>query len=168
MTDTTQYVGQYGPSDTVGLFPVISFVIKQFLAHSRTNVPVKVIAVHGGGVGPPPTVDVQPLIQQMNGIGKTLSHGTIYGIPVRRNQGAKNAVINDPQIGDVGIMRVCDRDIQKFKRNAGAESDPIRSGGTTSAMASTTAGSSSLRRQTNTSISVRTASRSWTTTTIRS
>jgi hypothetical protein len=119
-----QYQGQAGRVDNTSLLSVVSFLVRQFLAHSRTSVPVKVVAVHGGGVGPPPIVDVQPLIKQMNGVGQTISHGTVYGIPVKRNQGGANVIINDPKIGDVGVVQCCDRDISQFKANGGAESPP--------------------------------------------
>lgn len=101
-----------------------AFHIDHKLDQTRTVIPVKVIAVHGGGVGPAPTIDVQPLVNQTDGQGNQTPHGIIYGIPTTRNQGGGNAVINDPKVGDVGHMHVADRDISSLKANAGAASNP--------------------------------------------
>ena len=117
------FFGQLGLTDDKGLFHQVHFLVHQALSHVRTGVPVKIIAVHGGGVGPAPTVDVQPLIKQMDGLGNSSSHGVIYGIPAKRNQGGTGAIINDPKIGDVGHVVVGDRDISSLKSNNGAESN---------------------------------------------
>ena len=124
MSDSSGVYGQMGIFDDNSLFHQLQFLIKQALADHRTSVPVKVLAVHGGGVGKPPTVDVQVMIKQMDGIGKSSSHSTVYGIPVARNQGGANVVINDPIVGDTGHLVVADRDISSWKANDGAESNP--------------------------------------------
>lgn len=121
---TTGYFGQMGRSDDGTDLDAIRFLIRQELAMVRTGIPVKVVAVHGGGVGPAPTVDVQPLINQTDGQGNQTPHGTIFGIPVTRNQGGGNAVINDPKVGDVGKMVIADRDLSAIKANDGAQSNP--------------------------------------------
>lgn len=120
-------VGNYGqqtPTDSNSQFANIAFLIQQMLGHVRTSVPVKVLAVHGGGVGPAPTVDVQVMVKQMDGSGNASSHSTIFNIPVARNQGGANAIINDPKVGDIGHMVVSDRDISSVQANNGAESNP--------------------------------------------
>ena len=89
----------------------LDFLIGAALLRARTAHPVQVIAVHGGGVGPPPTVDVQPLVSQINGIGQGQSHGPVYGRPCFRYQGGKSALILDPQVNDIGLLICCDRDI---------------------------------------------------------
>ena len=116
--------GQMGLFDDNSLYHQIHFMIRQALAEHRTSVPVKILKVHGGGVGKPPTVDVQVMIKQMDGVGQSSSHSTVYGIPVVRNQGGANVVINDPLVGDTGHLIVSDRDISSFKNNDGAESNP--------------------------------------------
>lgn len=89
----------------------LDFLIKAALLHARTAHPVQVVAVHGGGVGSPPTVDVQPLVSQINGIGQGQQHGTVYGRPCFRLQGGGSAVILDPVKNDIGLLVCCDRDI---------------------------------------------------------
>lgn len=118
------FFGQQGVSDAAGGSNSVEFQVRQALAQVRTNVPVKVIAVHGGGVSKPPTVDVQIMVNQVDGVGKKTDHGIIYGIAVSRNQGGGNAIINDPVVGDVGFMSIADRDISPLKANDGAQSNP--------------------------------------------
>ena len=102
-----------------------AFTIDQALTRIRTSVVVKIVAVHGGGVGPAPTVDVQPLVKQVDGQGgSATSHGTIYGIPCTRSQAGDSVIINDPVVGDIGTMVIHDRDISSLKANNGQESTP--------------------------------------------
>ncbi|HEX2753713.1 MAG TPA: Gp138 family membrane-puncturing spike protein [Alphaproteobacteria bacterium] len=125
MTDKPKgYFGQQGLASDTSESNALHFAIQQALGDVRTNVPVKIIAVHGGGVGAPPTVDVQPLINQIDGLGNKTDHGIIYGIPSARSQGGGNAIINDPKVGDIGMMHVSDRDMSSLKGNKGAQSNP--------------------------------------------
>jgi len=89
----------------------LDFLIKCALLHVRTVHPVKVLAVHGGGVGAIGTVDVQPLVAQLDGIGQSQEHGPVYGRPYLRYQGGNSAIILDPAVGDIGQLQCCDRDI---------------------------------------------------------
>jgi len=100
------------------------FLVRQEIASVRTMIPVKVIAVKGGGVGAPPTVNVKPLVNQIDGQGNSTEHGTVFNIPVSRLQGGGNAIINDPIVGDIGYIMVADRDISSVKANAGKQSNP--------------------------------------------
>ena len=118
MADTTDYVGQQGIVDANDLHSIIAFHIHQALGLARTGTPVKVVAVHGGGVGAPPTVDVLPLVNQIDGLGKATKHGTVYGLPVQRLQGGKSAIIIDPVVGDIGWVTVGDRDHSAVKATA--------------------------------------------------
>lgn len=97
--------------DTATEFQALAFLWNSMMARVRTAHPVKVIAVHGGGLGPIGTVDVQPLVSQVNGIGQGVPHGIVYGRPYLRYQGGTSAVILDPGIGDTGLLQCCDRDI---------------------------------------------------------
>ena len=77
---------------------------------------VKVVAVHTTGrtaaVG---TVDVVPLVSQVDGSGRPVPHTTIYGLPYLRIQGGPCAVIVDPQVNDIGFCVFADRDISAVK-----------------------------------------------------
>jgi hypothetical protein len=104
-------------------FNAISFVVRQIIAGKTFGAMVEVVAVHGGGIGGPGVVDVRPLVNQIDGLGNQIPHGTIYGMPWFRLQAGANAVICDPQVGDKGAALICDRDISIVKAT-GAVSGP--------------------------------------------
>jgi Phage protein Gp138 N-terminal domain len=124
VSNTNGFFGQLTVPATADNFNARRFQIQQLLAETRTGIPVKVTAVHGGGVGAPPTVDVQPLINQLDSQGNMTPHGPIFGLPVCRVQGGNVAVIIDPVVGDVGWAVAADRDISALKNNAGVQSNP--------------------------------------------
>ena len=116
--------GQQEPSDTSSDFNVIWFIIQQALGQVRTSIPVKVISVTPfNGTALSGVVQVQPLINQVDGQGNSVPHGNLFQIPYLRIQGGTNAIIMDPSVGDIGLMAVCDRDISSFKAN-GAQANP--------------------------------------------
>ncbi len=114
--DNRGYAGLQTLPDSVGEFNVLRFLITQALGRvaSATLVEVK-------GVSPPPaqTVDIQILVNQVDGAGNATPHGTIYGIPYVRLQGGENAVIIDPVVGDIGLAVFASRDISSVKANKG-------------------------------------------------
>lgn len=86
--EPTNAFGQRRPATDSSKFSAISFVIKQYMAGVRTAMPVIVRAVrNAGGVEPVGTVDVEPLVSQLDGSGKIVSHGMIYDMPYLRIQG---------------------------------------------------------------------------------
>ena len=116
MSPTDAFVGQATPTDSASELSALSFVIRQHLAGVRTAMLVIVKAVtNNGGLTPVGTVDVQPLVHQVDGIGNIVEHGTVYGMPYMRIQGGTNAVIMDPQVGDIGLAIMADRDISAVK-----------------------------------------------------
>ncbi len=123
MTGTDGYAGQAGLTSANSDRNAHHFQTKQQIANVRGTHPVKIVAVHGGGVGPDPTVDVQMLVNQADGQGNPTPHGTIYGIAAPRNQSGNGALINDPVVGDMGYMHVADRDTSSF-RSTNAQANP--------------------------------------------
>lgn len=92
------------------------FVIQQELKKLNTTTVVKVEAVNvDSRISPVGYVDVRPQIDQMDGNNKPVSHGIIYNVPYIRLQGGANAIIIDPQVGDIGICCFSDRDLSRFK-----------------------------------------------------
>jgi len=89
----------------------------------RTTVLVKIVKVHGGGVGPAPTADVQPLVDQVDGLGNRQPHAPAFNVPVSRVHGANGAVLSDPVPGDIMVMSIADRDISTLK-NTSQQSAP--------------------------------------------
>ena len=116
--------GQQEPNDSSSDFNKISFLARQLVARLETMKLVQVKAVHTNGeVAAAGTVDVLPLVNQIDGSGNATPHGTVYGLPWSRVQGGKNAIICDPQAGDIGYVVVSDRDISNVK-STGKQSNP--------------------------------------------
>jgi len=102
------------PTDGAGEYNAIRFMIQQMLAKVRTATLVEVKkCTNSGGVAAVGFVDVQPLVNQVDGSGAVVPHGIIRGLPYMRLQGGANAVIIDPEIGDIGIALIADRDSSK-------------------------------------------------------
>lgn len=101
-----------------------AFVIRQILNQISTSTLVKVVAVSNkDGVAPVGYVDVQPLVNQLDGAQNAIPHGPVHHLPYLRLQGGRNAVILDPQVGDIGICIFADRDISSVKATA-AQANP--------------------------------------------
>ncbi|MDE2000650.1 MAG: oxidoreductase, partial [Burkholderiales bacterium] len=97
------------------------FLIQQMLGRVCTATLAQVKAVsNNGGVTPVGTVTIQPLVNQVDGSGNTVAHGLIYNVPYFRLQGGANAVILDPEIGDIGIAVFADHDISSVKSTKAA------------------------------------------------
>lgn len=111
-----EYFGQQNQSTTNDEYNMLVFVIQSLLQKLQTVTLVRVEAVsNSGGVSPVGTVDVRPLVNQMTGNREAVPHGTIYGVPYFRLQGGANAIILDPQVGDIGMCAFASRDISAVK-----------------------------------------------------
>lgn len=114
MTDVKP--GQAFPSDLATEYDQIMFILNQSLAFVRTATLVQVKAVtNNGEIAIAGTVDVQPLVKMLDGLGNTSRHSIVYGLPYLRMQAGVNAIILDPKVGDIGIAVFADRDISKVK-----------------------------------------------------
>jgi hypothetical protein len=99
-------------------YHALTFVIQQLLGGVATHHLVKVVScTNNGGLAPYGFVDVIPLVSQVAGDGQAVPHGTLYRLPYFRLQGGKNAVIMDPEKGDIGLAAFCSRDISSVKAN---------------------------------------------------
>jgi hypothetical protein len=108
--------GQARPQSTWGEFNNISFLVQQALSKMQTATLVRVDAcTNTGGVSPVGFVDVTPLVNQLDSQGNPTPHVTIHNVPYLRMQGGANAVIIDPQPGDIGMCAFASRDITKVK-----------------------------------------------------
>lgn len=118
--------GQMSLDDASSEVNAIAFMIRAMMARMSTMKLVKVIAVHpgDGDPGPAGTVDVLPLVNQVDGNNNSMPHGTVYGIPWFRIQGGGAAIICDPAVDDVGYVVVSDRDISAVKTSGGKQSNP--------------------------------------------
>lgn len=98
----------------------IGYIVESIMSRLQTVTLVKVVAVKGGGLSPVGMVDVQPLVSQIDGSGGVIPHGVIFNVPYMRLQGGGNAVVIDPQVGDIGMCGFCSRDISSVKANKAA------------------------------------------------
>jgi hypothetical protein len=117
--------GQLTPEDVTSDLDMMNFVVRQVLNQVDTVKVVKVIAVHPGSGSPPAggTVDVQPLVNQIDGNGFPTSHGTVFGLPYTRMQAGAWAIIADPAVGDMGLIVCADRDSSSVIANK-AQANP--------------------------------------------
>ncbi len=103
------------------------FVFQQLMRGTATATLVRVDAcTNDGGLVPTGTVDVTPLVNQVDGNGQPVPHKTIYGLPYGRLQGGTTAFIVDPVPGDIGLAVFASRDISSVKVNK-APSNPASS-----------------------------------------
>ena len=108
--------GQQRPSTTWGEYNNIGFVIQQFIGKLQTATLVRVEnCTNSGGLEPVGFVDITPLVNQIDAAGNPTPHVTIFNVPYFRYQGGKNAVIIDPEKGDIGLAVFASRDISKVK-----------------------------------------------------
>jgi hypothetical protein len=113
------YAGFKTPDDVFNEFTAHNFQIWQILSRVRTCIIVQVTGVtNSGGVASAGYVDLQPLVQQIDNAGNTTPHAVIYHAPYFRLQGGANAVIIDPQVGDIGYAMIADRDTSSVEANA--------------------------------------------------
>lgn len=111
------YVGTQGPESRANEFNAVEFVITQVLSKRNYATLVQVMAVR------PPTTDIEPagfvdlqiMLNQIDAAGNSLPHGIVNNVPYFRLQGGTNAVIIDPQVGDIGMATFADRDISSVK-----------------------------------------------------
>lgn len=101
------------------------FVIERLLnaRATATLVQVKAVTNSPGQVTKVGQVDVLPLINQIDGNGNPTPHQIVHGLPYFRFQGGSNAVLCDPQIGDIGLAVFCQHDISNVKSNM-SQSNP--------------------------------------------
>lgn len=111
------YAGLAQPGDGVGQYGALLFLIRTVLLKElRTVDLVRVVAVtNAGGLDPVGFVDVQPLVDQVDGVGNATPHGVLHHLPYFRLQGGADAVILDPKVGDIGMAAFASRDISSVK-----------------------------------------------------
>jgi len=116
------FLPQSRPNTGNDPYNILNFAISQMLSGINVATLVKVVAVNVAGllVG---TVDVQILVQQVDGAGTPIPSDTIYEVPFFRLQGGANAVIINPTVGDVGFAVFADRDISAVQAS-GAPNPP--------------------------------------------
>lgn len=121
----TGYAGRQGPSAVASHYNEMEFVFSQLIGKVGTMGFVQVVAVTPAGTGSMigGTVDVQPMVHQVDGQGAPTPHGTIHSLTYFRLQSGSNAVLMDPVKGDIGMAIIASRDSSSVK-SSGAPSPP--------------------------------------------
>lgn len=120
----SEFFGVADPTETQGEFNALVFLIRQIVNEVSTATLVKVLwCTNSGGLSPVGFVNVQPLVNQLTGSRNPVPDAPIYQVPYMRLQGGTNAVILDPQIGDIGICLFADHDISSVIANK-AQANP--------------------------------------------
>ena len=116
MADDKGYKGQAKPSSTSGQYNAHVFLINSLIGKCNHVSVCKIVAcTNSGGVSPVGFVDITPMVNLVDGSGQIAEHDTIYHCLYFRLQGGSNAIIIDPEPGDIGICCFADRDISKVK-----------------------------------------------------
>jgi len=89
----------------------IQFIIKQFLGKCCF---VSIVVVNLVNTTTQ-KMTVTPLVHQLAGNNTILENGPIYNVPYFRLQCGTSAVIMDPEVGDIGVAVVADKDISNVK-----------------------------------------------------
>ena len=114
------YTPFFTAGSSSGDFNTLSFMMRQHMARMNTSTVVKVMGVtNAGDLSPVGFVDIQPQVDLVDGAGVKTTHGTIYKCPYFRLQGGANAIILDPQVGDLGMALFADKDISSVIANKG-------------------------------------------------
>lgn len=114
MNNGTQY-GRLFPNDADGERNEFIEKFRSLMLNVNTSIPVKVTSVNSSGVSPVGLLDAEILTSQLTGNNQTVENAPLSNLPYMRYQGGKNAVIIDPQPGDIGIAIFAQRDISGVK-----------------------------------------------------
>jgi hypothetical protein len=112
----TMSASQFGAatfSDGTNDFNTMDFVARRVLAGAVIATLVQVKAVNGN------TVNAQPLVNQVDGLGNATPHGIINNLRWIQLQGGPCAILIPPVVGDIGLAVFADRDISSVVANKG-------------------------------------------------
>lgn len=124
MPNEQGYSGLESPNTDSGQYNALSFMVRRIVGENSHATLVQVKScTNDGGLSPVGFVDVHPLVNQLDGSGKAVPHGTVHELPYFRLQGGANAIICDPEPGDIGIAVFADQDISSVKATK-AEANP--------------------------------------------
>lgn len=115
----TAYRGAADQGTAPNSYNAQQFAIWQLMGQMSVATLVKVTKVSNtpGQLAKVGTLSAQPCVNQVDGYGNATPHGTVHNLSYFRYTGGKNAVIIDPEVGDIGVAVFCDRDISSVKTN---------------------------------------------------
>jgi phage baseplate assembly protein gpV len=110
------YFGTQLATSRTSEYNAVDFVVRSILSGRAHVALVQVIAVTPGeGVESLGTVDVQPMVNQLDADGAPIPHGVVNGLPWLTLQAGPNAIRLTPEVGDRGLCVFSDRDISSVK-----------------------------------------------------
>lgn len=120
MSDAASKTSRFGQQDSgtaTSELNTIEYLVDLVVGRRvhATLVKVKAVTNKPGELKKPGRVDVLPLVHQVDGRGQPTEHETVYGLCYFRLQGGKNAILCDPEVGDIGLAVICDKDISAVK-----------------------------------------------------
>lgn len=115
MSNPDGYFGTLSDERKTSQYNALSYVVRAILS-GRANIGlVQVQSVTPGTPQSSGTVDVQPMVNQLGADGTPMPHGIINNIPWMILQAGGNAVLMQPEVGDIGVCLFADRDISSVK-----------------------------------------------------
>lgn len=118
---STDRTGFASAADMADDYAQLHFLVTQILNGKVTAGLVRVIGVTAANeVAQGGFVDCQPLVQQVDGAGKAVDHAPMFNVPFFRLQGGANAMIMDPEEGDIGLAVFASHDISRAKNTTAA------------------------------------------------
>lgn len=117
--NSQSYQGSENASTAVSDFSTLSFLAEQAVSKVFTGQMVKIVKVTNtpGKLDHIGTVDVLPLVNQVDGRSNATKHQVVHKLTYFRYQGGRHAVIIDPKVDDIGFMIVADRDTSSVIKN---------------------------------------------------
>lgn len=101
--------GKAKSSDLINDYNSLIFIIRQQLLGLNTAEIVRVEAINEDN-----TLDVLPLLNLADAQGTFQNSSVIFNIPYIKIQGGKNLIDIKPEVGDIGIVIYCQRDISNI------------------------------------------------------
>lgn len=96
----------------------MQYLVERILSRVSTATLVKVTKVtNNGELAAVGQLDAQPLVNMQDGIGTNYKHGIIHNLIYFRLQNKKSAIIMDPEVNNIGVAVIADRDISVVKKN---------------------------------------------------
>lgn len=115
MSNPDGYIGTLGGERRSSEYNAMAYIVRSILSGRAKVALVQVVAVTPGTPQSTGTVDVQPMVNQLDADGVAIPHGTINSIPWFTLQAGESAVLLEPVVGDRGVALFCDRDISSVQ-----------------------------------------------------
>lgn len=116
------YTGFANPQDAADDVDSLRFLVRQMMNGMATATLVEVVSADASTK----TVNVKPMVKQIDGAGNTIDHGTIHNIPYFTIRGGAAAIKLTPRAGDIGMVAFCHSDISGVKETGTASAPSTR------------------------------------------